>query len=271
MTVSAVRPWRNALRHERSLPSGVVGPVLLSALRRLASICLSELIDDQQENWVRFVRGICPHCDWHFSDWPQSVFASPSVFRRGLLGIFIGMDICRRRFWVRLLPMPLGNLQGIDFQTLPPGHFIAGLMQLPMMTAAERHGELVADFETERSGLGKPQMMRIGRLTAANEAGLRGHEPQMGFVAKTLGLGDGEKALIDLRWDEAGCGRDDNRAAGGRADFQFTSSLRPIPGDQILATAIVTGRPWNRGRIVRMEADAGIGRQGDSNPRDSSL
>src|ERR1035437_449097 len=48
MTVSAVRPWRTALRRERSLPSGVVGPVLLSALRRLASICLRELIENQQ-------------------------------------------------------------------------------------------------------------------------------------------------------------------------------------------------------------------------------
>ena len=46
MTVSAVRPWRTALQRERCLPSGVVGPVLLSALRRLASICLRELIED---------------------------------------------------------------------------------------------------------------------------------------------------------------------------------------------------------------------------------
>src|SRR5271169_4146476 len=49
MTVSAVRPWRKALQRERSLPSGVVGPVLFSALRRLASTCLSELIEDQLE------------------------------------------------------------------------------------------------------------------------------------------------------------------------------------------------------------------------------
>ena len=45
-------------------------------------------------------------------------------------------------------------------------------MQLPMMTAAERYGELVADFETERSGLCKPQVMRVGRLPAADQAGL---------------------------------------------------------------------------------------------------
>ena len=49
MTVSAVRPWRTALQRERRLPSGVVGPVLFSALRRLASICLRELIENQSE------------------------------------------------------------------------------------------------------------------------------------------------------------------------------------------------------------------------------
>ena len=38
MTVSAVAPWRPALRRERSLPSSVTGPVLLRALRRLAAI-----------------------------------------------------------------------------------------------------------------------------------------------------------------------------------------------------------------------------------------
>ena len=45
-------------------------------------------------------------------------------------------------------------------------------MQLPVMTAAERDGELVADFETEGSGLGKPQVMRIGGLPPADETGL---------------------------------------------------------------------------------------------------
>ena len=71
-----------------------------------------------------------------------------------------------------LLPKPLGNLQCVDVQILPPCHFIAGLMQRPMMTAAEGYGELVADFETEGSGLCETQVMRIGRLTAADDAGL---------------------------------------------------------------------------------------------------
>ena len=54
MTVSAVRPWRTALQRERCFPSGVVGPVLFSALRRLASICLRELIGNQAEQLGSF-------------------------------------------------------------------------------------------------------------------------------------------------------------------------------------------------------------------------
>jgi hypothetical protein len=45
-------------------------------------------------------------------------------------------------------------------------------MQLPVMTAAEGYGELVADFKTQGPGLRKPQVMRIGRLPAADETGL---------------------------------------------------------------------------------------------------
>jgi len=37
-----------------------------------------------------------------------------------------------------LLPKLLGNLKRSKIELLPPGHFIAGLVQLPMMAAAER-------------------------------------------------------------------------------------------------------------------------------------
>src|ERR1035437_9336242 len=140
-----------------------------------------------RSKWVRFFIwgstkpfGMAPRFTLPFADLSQSAFASRSVFDRSLGGtFFIGMDICRRRFWVRLLPKPLGDLQCIDVEVLPPDHFIASLMQLPMMAPAERYGELVADFETERSGLGRPQVMRIGWLAAADETGLRGDESQM--------------------------------------------------------------------------------------------
>jgi hypothetical protein len=38
------QPWRKALRLDRRLPSAVAGPVLFAAFRRLAAICLSEVI-----------------------------------------------------------------------------------------------------------------------------------------------------------------------------------------------------------------------------------
>ena len=102
-----------------------------------------------------------------------SACSPSSVCGRSFGDIFIGtVVICRRRFWPGLLPKPLGDRERVDLEILPPGHLIAGLMQLPMMTAAERDGEFVADFEAEGSRLSKAQMMRIGWLPAADQARL---------------------------------------------------------------------------------------------------
>ena len=48
---------------------------------------------------------------------------------------------------MRLLPKLPGKAKGVDLEFFPPGNFIAGLMQLPVMAPAERHGELVADLD----------------------------------------------------------------------------------------------------------------------------
>ena len=71
-----------------------------------------------------------------------------------------------------LLPKVSGDWQRFDLEVFPPCHLIAGLMQLPVMTTAERNGELVADFKADGSGLGKPQVMRVAGLPAADETGL---------------------------------------------------------------------------------------------------
>src|SRR5262249_23152431 len=55
MTVSALSPWRTALQRDACFPAFVFGPLLLSALRRLASICLYEVMENHSPNWVRFV------------------------------------------------------------------------------------------------------------------------------------------------------------------------------------------------------------------------
>ena len=69
-------------------------------------------------------------------------------------------------------PKALGDLQRFDIQVVPPGHFVASLVQLTMMAAAERNGELIADFQAQGPELGKAQVMRIGWLAPADLAGL---------------------------------------------------------------------------------------------------
>ena len=90
-------------------------------------------------------------------------------------------------------------------------------MQLPVMPAAERHRELIADLETDCPGLGKPQVMRIARLPATDQARLQSDKLQMRFVTQPLRFCEDELALVDPGWDGAieryrrhrrGCGVD---------------------------------------------------------------
>ena len=71
-----------------------------------------------------------------------------------------------------LLPKTSCDFEGINLEIFPPGLFVAGLVKLPMMAAAERHGELVADLKTDRPRLRKSKMMRIGRLPTADQTRL---------------------------------------------------------------------------------------------------
>ena len=87
-----------------------------------------------------------------------------------------------------LIPKPIGDFQRVDVKVLPPGDFVAALMELAVMAATQWDGELVADFEAQGSRLGKPQMVGIARLASAYQARLRSNEPQMRFVAATLGF-----------------------------------------------------------------------------------
>src|SRR5680860_684583 len=48
-----------------------------------------------------------------------------------------------------------------------------------MMDRAERHGELVADFETHASRLGKAHVVRMGGLAPTDHAGLPGNVLQV--------------------------------------------------------------------------------------------
>ena len=108
-------------------------------------------------------------------------------------------------------PKTSGNLQDIHPLAFPPRALIAGLVQLPMMAAAQRHGEFIAHLEANGSGLGKPQVMRIGGLPAADETRLCGDESQVRLVAQPFGFGNCELALVDPGRREFSCGRGQRR------------------------------------------------------------
>jgi hypothetical protein len=52
-----------------------------------------------------------------------------------------------------LLPKLSRNRQCIRIKRLPPSRFIASLVELSMMSAAEWNGELVTDFHSQRARL----------------------------------------------------------------------------------------------------------------------
>ena len=58
-------------------------------------------------------------------------------------------------------PQSLRHLSRRDLNVSPPGGLVTVAMQLLMMLTAERHGKLVADLASERSRLGKFEVMSI--------------------------------------------------------------------------------------------------------------
>ena len=80
---------------------------------------------------------------------------------------------------------------------MPPGRFIAAVVKLAMVGAAQGNGELVSDLPRHRSGLGEADMMGIGRGRAAQEAWLRGDEAQVLLVADPSRFGEGKGPLVD--------------------------------------------------------------------------
>ena len=104
---------------------------------------------------------------------PASLPASAAAKRR------VVRELGSRLTQARLRPQCRGDAIRVDAEPAPPCGFIASAVDLAMVSAAERHRELVAHFATERPRLRRPKMMGIRGLTAADKAGLRGHEPKV--------------------------------------------------------------------------------------------
>ena len=71
----------------------------------------------------------------------------------------------------------------------PPRRFITMTMKLAVMTAAERHGELVAELAAKRPALGEAQVMGVGRFAAADQTGLLRYKAHMVAIADARGSG----------------------------------------------------------------------------------
>jgi len=61
-------------------------------------------------------------------------------------------------------------------------------MQFAMMCATDGDRVFVAGLSSERAGLGKTKMVRVGRRAAAHDAGLAGHESGVLLVAQANSL-----------------------------------------------------------------------------------
>jgi hypothetical protein len=96
-------------------------------------------------------------------------------------------------------PELAGDLERIDSSISPPCSLVACAMNRAVMPAAERYHKLVAHLAAERARLRESEMMRVGGFAGADQAGLRGDEPQMLPVAITFWLGEREDALVDAR------------------------------------------------------------------------
>src|SRR4051812_10241323 len=106
-------------------------------------------------------------------------------------------DIAREPKRMSLRPQRLGNGQRIELMVCPPGGFVGGAVNLSVMTAAERHGEFIADFATERTRLRKAEVVRVSRLAPTQQARLCGDEFQVFLVAMPPRLADGQHAFIN--------------------------------------------------------------------------
>lgn len=124
-----------------------------------------------------------------------------------------------------LSSVPKGCCQrkGIDPLVLPPSSLVAMPVQLAMMPAAQRDGELIAHFSAQGSRSSDLQMMGVAWALLADRTGLRGDKCQMRLAApagrfrqgRDLGRCDGTQYRVGRGL--AGLGIGQGRAASGQS------------------------------------------------------
>jgi hypothetical protein len=96
-----------------------------------------------------------------------------------------------------VVPELTGSLDWVSACLLPPRFFVTGAMYRAVMRAAERDRKFIARFPAKRARLYKSDMMRIGGLAAAQQAGLLHHKAKVVPVAIATRRRHREYALVD--------------------------------------------------------------------------
>src|SRR5262249_21138377 len=97
----------------------------------------------------------------------------------------------------RRFPEPAGDLDWINTGLFPPRALVACTRHRSMMAAAERDGELIAEFAAERTRLRKSKVVGIRRLAAAHETRLLGNIAKVLPIAIAPRGGNREDALVN--------------------------------------------------------------------------
>ena|ERR1700733_1413574 len=98
---------------------------------------------------------------------------------------------------VRLKPQFTGGVGRINPRSLPPRSFIAATVNLAMVPATQRHGELIADLAAQRTALRKAQVVGVAGLTATDQAGLLSDEADMIAIADAPRFGVSKDRFVD--------------------------------------------------------------------------
>src|SRR5438046_1036686 len=84
---------------------------------------------------------------------------------------------------------------------VPPGPLVTLSVNLAVMQAAYRHGELVAHLQTQCARLGKAEVVCVARTSAAQETGLARYEVAVLLVPQSGRFLRGQTALVGTLLD----------------------------------------------------------------------
>ena len=103
-------------------------------------------------------------------------------------GVFPKLRVTLTAIRPRLLPEPKRDRNRVDVELPPPCGLITRAMKLAVMDPANRDGELVAYSVSQRTRLGKREVMRIRWHAAAHKTRLPHHELPVLLIAQPDGF-----------------------------------------------------------------------------------